>query len=119
LKIETTFLPPSCTRKSAVGDRVSMHYTTSAKGKPGKEFDSSHARQKPFEFTLGQGRVIQGWEQGLLDMCIGEKRTLVVPPELGYGEKGSKGSIPGGATIRFEVECMNIRDGSTSKMSEN
>lgn len=52
-------------------------------------------------------------------MCIGEKRTLVVPPELGYGEKGSKGSIPGGATIRFEVECMNIRDGSTSKMSEN
>lgn len=90
---------------------------SSATGKAGKEFDSSRKRGQPFEFVLGQGRVIDGWEQGLVGMCVGERRTLVIPPALGYGNRGSKGSIPGGATLRFEVECMNIRDGGESRFS--
>lgn len=88
---------------------------STAAGKPGKEFDSSRAKNKPFEFILGQGSVIKGWDQGIVDMCIGEKRSLVVPPELGYGSKGS-GKIPGDATLRFEIECLNVRDSSPGSL---
>ncbi|KAG5322321.1 FKB14 isomerase, partial [Pseudoatta argentina] len=67
-------------------------------------------RDQPFTFQLGVGQVIKGWDQGLLDMCVGEKRRLMIPPELGYGEKGAGNVIPGGATLTFEVELMNISD---------
>ncbi|KAL6447698.1 hypothetical protein ACFW04_000101 [Cataglyphis niger] len=67
-------------------------------------------RDQPFTFQLGVGQVIKGWDQGLLDMCVGEKRKLTIPPELGYGEKGAGNVIPGGATLTFEVELMNISD---------
>ncbi|XP_012064050.1 PREDICTED: peptidyl-prolyl cis-trans isomerase FKBP14 [Atta cephalotes] len=76
----------------------------------GKRDDSSLDRDQPFTFQLGVGQVIKGWDQGLLDMCVGEKRRLTIPPELGYGEKGAGNVIPGGATLTFEVELMNISD---------
>ncbi|KAF3420775.1 hypothetical protein E2986_04412 [Frieseomelitta varia] len=67
-------------------------------------------RDQPFTFQLGVGQVIKGWDQGLVDMCVGEKRKLTIPPELGYGEKGAGNVIPGGATLLFEVELINISD---------
>ncbi|KAF5302686.1 hypothetical protein FQA39_LY10182 [Lamprigera yunnana] len=67
-------------------------------------------RNQPFSFQIGTGQVIKGWDQGLLDMCIGEKRKLVIPPSLGYGAQGAGDVIPGGATLIFEVELMNISD---------
>ena len=67
-------------------------------------------REQPFSFQLGVGQVIKGWDQGLLDMCVGEKRKLTIPPSLGYGDRGAGNVIPGGATLMFEVELINIGD---------
>lgn len=74
----------------------------------GTEFDSSIPRNQPFTFTLGAGQVIKGWDQGLIGMCEGEKRKLVIPPDLGYGANGAPPKIPGGATLKFEVELLKI-----------
>ncbi|KAB0404147.1 hypothetical protein E2I00_008900, partial [Balaenoptera physalus] len=74
----------------------------------GTEFDSSLPQNQPFVFSLGTGQVIKGWDQGLLGMCEGEKRKLVIPSELGYGERGAPPKIPGGATLVFEVELLKI-----------
>lgn len=81
LKIEVVEKPEKCPRTTKVGDTLAMHYT--GRLVDGKKFDSSHDRGKTFDFTLGKGMVIQGWEQGLLDMCVGEKRKLIIPPHLG------------------------------------
>merc|ERR1712110_467523 len=78
--------------------------------KCGKEFDSSYKRGDPFTFTLGGGQVIKGWDQGLMDMCPGEKRRLTIPPHLGYGDRGAGADIPGGAWLVFEVELLKIKD---------
>uniref|UniRef100_A0A182K3N0 peptidylprolyl isomerase n=1 Tax=Anopheles christyi TaxID=43041 RepID=A0A182K3N0_9DIPT len=67
-------------------------------------------RDQPFTFQLGAGQVIKGWDQGLTDMCVGEKRMLTIPPELGYGDRGAGNVIPGGATLVFDVELINIGD---------
>ena len=80
-------------------------------GEAGKEFDSSVGRGTPFDFQIGMGQVIKGWDQGVLGMCIGEKRTLVIPAALGYGDAGAGDDIPGGATLHFTVECMGISEG--------
>lgn len=90
-----------------------MHYTgtideSSPTGEKGKKFDSSLDRGDPFEFALGAGQVIKGWDEGLLGMCVGEKRTLIIPAEKGYGASGAGGEIPGGATLKFTVECLSI-----------
>ncbi|KAI8976518.1 hypothetical protein BDB01DRAFT_853156 [Pilobolus umbonatus] len=95
-----------CTVRAKNGDELSMHYTGTLFD-TGKKFDSSLDRNEPFEFTLGEGRVIQGWDQGLVGMCIGEQRRLVIPPDMGYGDRGS-GIIPGGATLVFDVELLAI-----------
>ncbi|XP_012666154.1 peptidyl-prolyl cis-trans isomerase FKBP2 isoform X1 [Otolemur garnettii] len=95
-----------CPMKSRKGDVLHMHYT--GKLEDGTEFDSSLPQNQPFVFSLGTGQVIKGWDQGLLGMCEGEKRKLVIPSELGYGERGAPPKIPGGATLVFEVELLKI-----------
>jgi len=85
---------------------VSVHYA--GRLVDGKEFDSSFKRQSPFQFRLGAGMVIKGWDQGLEGACVGEKRTLRIPASLGYGSAGAGGLIPGGATLIFDTEMMGI-----------
>jgi len=124
LKIDVEFLPEECDQKTKNGDHLFMHYTgsideSSATGDKGKVFDSSRNRGQPFDFPLGGGRVIQGWDQGLLDMCVGEKRVLTIPPELGYGASGAGNDIPGGATLKFEVECVKIGSAQDAPQEPN
>ncbi|XP_022669338.1 peptidyl-prolyl cis-trans isomerase FKBP2-like [Varroa destructor] len=99
--------PKSCEQKSKAGDMLFMHYTGTLED--GTKFDSSYDRGKPLSFTLGSGQVIRGWDQGLLGMCVGEKRKLVIPPEMGYGDGGAPPTIPGDATLIFEVELVQIQ----------
>ncbi|KAF0296601.1 Peptidyl-prolyl cis-trans isomerase FKBP2 [Amphibalanus amphitrite] len=95
-----------CSIKSRRGDLLHMHYTGTLED--GTEFDSSIPRGQPLTFTLGSGQVIKGWDQGLIGMCEGEKRKLVIPPDLGYGSSGAPPKIPGGATLVFEVDLVKI-----------
>lgn len=108
LKVDVVSVPEGCTTKSKNGDMLTMHYT--GKLTDGTKFDSSFDRDQPFTFQLGAGQVIKGWDQGLTDMCVGEKRKLTIPPELGYGDRGAGNVIPGGATLVFDVELINIGD---------
>ncbi|MFZ1105294.1 MAG: FKBP-type peptidyl-prolyl cis-trans isomerase [Hyphomicrobiaceae bacterium] len=92
------------------GQTCVMHYTgwLYQGGKKGAKFDSSVDRGKPFEFPLGQGKVIGGWDQGVSTMRVGGRRTLIIPPDLGYGSTGS-GTIPPYATLVFEVELLAVK----------
>ncbi len=93
--------------EAKTGDTVTVNYTGTLTD--GTKFDSSlNPGRTPFEFTLGQNRVIQGWELGVLGMKIGEKRKLTIPPELGYGAQGAGGLIPPNATLLFEVDLLGI-----------
>ena len=92
------------------GQTCVMHYTgwLWVNGAKGSKFDSSLDRGKPFEFPLGKGRVIKGWDEGVASMKVGGKRTLLIPPTLGYGDRGAGGVIPPGATLLFEVELLRV-----------
>ncbi|WOO77630.1 FK506-binding protein 2 [Vanrija pseudolonga] len=108
LKIDVTHLPEGCKLKTRNGDKLSMHYTGTLDD--GSKFDSSRDRNQPLDFTIGKGQVIQGWEQGLLDMCVGEKRILTIPSSLGYGARGFPPVIPADATLTFDVELVAIKN---------
>jgi len=111
LKVEYLTKPEDCEKVARNGDMLSMHYVGTLED--GKKFDSSYDRSEPFKFQIGVGQVIKGWEEGVLGMCVGEKRKLIVPPALGYGDQGAGDIIPGGATLYFEVELISTEDGPT------
>lgn len=96
------------TGKTAVaGKTLSMHYTGWLTN--GKKFDSSHDRNQPFQFTLGAGEVIKGWDEGIAGMKVGGKRQLKIPPAAGYGSRGAAGVIPPNATLIFDVELLDVK----------
>ena len=96
------------------GNLVSVHYTgwlynASAADKHGSKFDSSRDRNQAFEFNLGAGQVIRGWDEGVAGMKVGGQRTLVIPPAMGYGSRGAGGVIPPNATLVFDVELLGVK----------
>ncbi|KAJ2889547.1 FK506 binding protein proline rotamase rapamycin-binding protein [Coemansia aciculifera] len=88
------------------GDTITMHYE--GRLEDGKVFDSSYERNRPFISSIGVGQLIAGWDQAVPKMSLGEKATLTIPSELGYGARGVPGLIPGGATLVFDVELLKI-----------
>src|SRR5689334_11935316 len=109
LQIADTKVGTGATPKT--GQTCVMHYTgwLYENGQKGKKFDSSVDRGEPFEFPIGQRRVIAGWDEGVASMKVGGKRTLIIPPALGYGARGAGGVIPPNATLMFDVELLAVK----------
>lgn len=94
-------------REAELGDTATVHYTGWLAD--GTSFDSSRTRNEPFSFRVGAGRVIKGWDEGVLGMKVGGTRKLIIPPALGYGARGAGSVIPPNATLTFEVELLGLR----------
>ena len=109
LKIEDTKVGTGASPKT--GQTCVMHYTgwLYVNGAKGQKFDSSVDRKEPFEFQIGRGMVIKGWDEGVASMKVGGKRTLIIPPELGYGARGAGAVIPPNATLMFDVELLAVK----------
>ncbi len=110
-KLQIEIIKNGYGRAAEAGDYVTVHYTgwlydESAPDNRGDKFDSSVDRGDKFQFPLGAGRVIKGWDEGVAGMLIGEKRVLTIPPSMGYGDRGAGNAIPPGATLVFEVELF-------------
>jgi FKBP-type peptidyl-prolyl cis-trans isomerase FkpA len=97
--------------QAAAGQHVSVHYTgwLYQDGEQGAKFDSSRDRNDAFDFALGAGMVIKGWDEGVQGMKIGGQRTLIIPPELGYGARGAGGVIPPNATLKFDAKQLDVK----------
>ncbi|CEP64287.1 peptidylprolyl isomerase family protein FPR2 LALA0_S11e00716g [Lachancea lanzarotensis] len=108
IKIVKTIPASECKVKAEDGDIVSVHYSGSLDGSTDL-FDSSYQRGVPISFELGSGRVIQGWDQGIKGMCIGEKRELRIPSSLGYGARGAGSVIPPNSDLFFETTLVDVR----------
>lgn len=106
-KLEITDEKVGTGKEAKAGDTVRVHYTGTLMN--GTKFDSSRDRNEPFEFTLGQGQVIKGWDQGVPGMKVGGKRKLVIPYDLAYGEAGSPPKIPAKAALKFDVELVDVK----------
>ncbi|KAF8502159.1 hypothetical protein F5888DRAFT_1669662 [Russula emetica] len=107
LEIKTTYTPSDCTVKAQKGDPIKVHYTGTLFSN-GKGFDSSHDRGQPLPLTLGVGQVIRGWDEGLIGMCVGEKRTLTIPSDMAYGPRGFGTVIPPNSALVFDVELVGL-----------
>jgi len=109
LKYTDTKIGDGATAKA--GNKVSVNYTgwLYNNGSKGAKFDSSLDRGQPFQFTLGAHQVIAGWDEGVAGMKVGGKRTLIIPPELGYGARGAGGAIPPNATLMFDVDLLQVQ----------
>ena len=94
-------------RRPKTGETVVVHYTGTLT--TGAKFDSSHDRNEPIAFPIGQGKVIKGWDEGIAQLGVGDRAVLIIPPELGYGERGAGGVIPPNATLVFGVELVEVK----------
>jgi len=107
LQIETTFKPDECPHQAKKGDKIQVHYTGTLFDN-GNKFDSSLDRGQPLPVTLGMGQVIKGWDQGLVGMCLHEKRTLTIPSNMAYGSRGFGKVIPANSALVFTVELVGL-----------
>lgn len=111
LSYEIITAPEADAKQPSAGETAQVHYTgwLDESGKPGTKFDSSVDRGTPFEFPVGMGYVIKGWDEAVADMKVGEKRRIYLPSELGYGARGAGGAIPPNADLIFDVELLAIK----------
>ena len=108
--LQITYTKAGTGAEARKGQTVTVHYTgwLFNNGQQGAKFDSSRDRKDPFKFPLGSGMVIKGWDEGVAGMKVGGQRTLIIPPEMGYGARGAGGVIPPNATLKFDVELLGV-----------